>query len=67
MKPFEDLTDSEMAELEATDWTSEQIVTAIGMALDELNMEAVVALLHRLALKDPSKAALILAMIEVRS
>ena len=67
MKPFEELTDEELAELDARDWTSEQIVKAIGMALDDLNMQAVVDLLHRLARKDPRKAAAILAMIEARS
>jgi len=63
-KPFDELTDEEMAELEAYDWTAEQILAAIGMALDLRDMEAVASLLHRLALKDPKAAAAILAVIE---
>lgn len=63
-KPFEELSDDELAELEARDWTAEQILTAIGLALKASDIEAVVALLHRLALKDPRQASAILAVIE---
>lgn len=66
-KPFEDLTDDEIAELEARDWSADEIMRAINLALKEREMDAVVSLLHRLAVKDPRSAAAIVAMIEARS
>lgn len=66
-KPFDELTDDEMAELAAYDWTAGQIMRAISMALNMGDMEAVVSLLGRLALKDPKSAAAIVAVIEAAS
>lgn len=63
-KPWEELTDNDMAELEAHDWTAAQIITAMSMALEMGDMEAHVALLGRLATKDPRAAAAVLAVIE---
>lgn len=60
-KPFDELTDDEIAELEATDWTPGQILRAISMARD---MEAVVSLLHRVAVKDPEAAGVIVTAIK---
>jgi hypothetical protein len=62
-KPFEDLTEAELAALDSYDWSAEQILTAISLALRDRQMEAVVQLLHRLALKDPVAAGLITAVI----
>lgn len=62
-KPFDELTDAEIQALEEREWTSEEITTAISLALKEHDMEAVVALLHRLARVDPRKAELILGVI----
>lgn len=58
-KPFDELTDAELQELDEREWTSEEIVSAIGLALKEGSMEAVVQLLHRLALVDPLAARVI--------
>ena len=65
-KAFDDLTDEEMVELEAIDWTPGQIMAAISMALEMGDMEATVGLIGRLATKDPRSAAAILAVIEAR-
>lgn len=65
-KPFDELTDAELAELEAHDWTSEQIQGAIALALKSGDMESAASLLLRLAKKDPTTAGLIVAMIEAR-
>jgi hypothetical protein len=66
-KPFDELTDAEMAELDAHDWTAGQIMRAMSMAMKDGDMEAVVQLLRRLALKDPKAAAAILAAMEATS
>lgn len=66
-KPFDELTDDEMAELEAMDWTPGQIMRAISMALDLRDMPAVISLLHRLAVKDPESAAAIVTVIKART
>lgn len=63
-KAFEDLTDAELDELAAHDWTPGQIMRAISMALEARDMEAVIGLLHRLALKDPEAAGVIVAAIK---
>jgi hypothetical protein len=63
-KPFEDLTDNELAELEARDWSPDEIRRAISLAIKLGEMSSVVSLLHRLAVKDPKSAAAILAIIE---
>lgn len=63
-KPFDELTDAEIAELEAIDWTAEQIMAALSMALRDGAMEAAVDLTARLARKDPAKAALIVGLIQ---
>jgi hypothetical protein len=63
-KPFEDLSDDELAELEARDWSAGEIMRAISLAITEGEMAAVVSLLQRLAVKDPKSAAAIVAMIE---
>lgn len=63
-KAFEDLTDEELAELEAHDWTAEQIIAALAMALRDGATEAAVDLLARLTRKDPRAAAAVLAIIE---
>jgi hypothetical protein len=63
-KPFDELTDAEMAELERYDWSAGQIMRAVSMALDLGDMEAVVSLLHRLAVKDPEAAAAIVTVIK---
>lgn len=66
-KSFDELTDAELDALDKRKWTSEELTAAITMALEDHNMEAVVALLHRLALVDPRKAGLIydVAMLTV--
>jgi hypothetical protein len=66
-KPFDELTDAELDELDAYDWSSGQIMRAISMGLDRHDMEAVALLLRRLATKDPKAAAAILAVIEAAS
>lgn len=66
MKPFEELSNDELAELEARDWTADEIMRAILLALKEREMGAVVDLLKRLAMKDPKSAAAVLAVIEAR-
>lgn len=63
-KPFDELTDDEMAELAAHDWTPGQIKRAMSMALEMGDMPAVVSLLGRLATKAPREAAAIMAVIE---
>lgn len=63
-KSFDELTDAEMAELEAIDWTAAQIMKAISMALELRDMEAVISLLHRLAVKDPEAAGAIVTAIK---
>lgn len=63
-RAFDDLTDAEVAELEARDWTADEILRAISMALEASDFEVVADLLRRLALKAPKKAAAILAVIE---
>lgn len=63
-KPFDELTDAELAELEAIDWSPGQIMRAIDMALREGAMEAVIDLLHRLAIKDPEAANVIVTAIK---
>lgn len=63
-KPFDDLTDDEIAELEARDWSAGEIMRAMSMALERRDMPVVADLLHRLAIKDPKAAAAILAAIE---
>lgn len=63
-KPFRDLNSDELAQLDAHDWTAEQIMTALSMALKVPDLEAAVELLGRLARKDPLKASAILAVIE---
>ena len=65
-KPFEELTDAEVAELEAIDWTPGQIMRAISMALEAREMSAVIDLLHRLTKVDPKSAAAIIIAIEAR-
>lgn len=62
-KPFDELTDEELKELEERDWTSEQITHAISLALKDGAMEAVAQLLHRLARVDPRKAGFLLDAI----
>ena len=49
----------------ASDYTSEQYLDAIGVALRAHDMPAVVALLHGLAVVDPASARLILDTVEV--
>ena len=63
-KPFDELTDAEMAELEAIDWTPGQIMKAISLALEMRDMQAVISLLHRLAVKDPETAGVIVEAIK---
>lgn len=63
-KPFDELTDAEMAELDAYDWSAGQILAAIKMAMEMGDMHAVVSLMRRLAAKDPKAAAALLAVIE---
>jgi hypothetical protein len=55
-KAFEDLTDAELDELAARDWSAAEIILAIGAALEARDMPAVASLMHRLALKDPQSA-----------
>lgn len=66
-KPFEELDEDEIAQLEAHDWTAGQIMSALSMAMEMGELEAAVSLLRRLALKDPKSAAAILAVIEATS
>jgi hypothetical protein len=63
-KPFEDLTDVELSELRERDWSAAEIIQAIGLALEARDMPAVVALMRRLAVKDPVSAGALLAVIE---
>jgi hypothetical protein len=64
-KPFEELTEAEVEQLDRYDWSAAQIMAAISMALREHDMEAVAGLMQMLAVKDPSSAQMILDALEL--
>lgn len=63
-KPFDELTDDEMAALESRQWTAEEVMRAISLALQQRDMPAAANLLCRLAVLDPDAAELVLLTLK---
>ena len=66
-KDFDDLTDEELAELEARDWTEAEILAAFMMALEDGAVGAGAALVARLARKNLQAAQRLVELIELES
>ena len=51
--------------MSADEFTTEQVLEGISHALADNNMEAVVSLMHLLALKDPGAARAVMDAVEI--